>query len=356
MDNILYVSGQVPSNKVPFGGQGVAYSHLKELSQNHELHVIFFANEKEKPFLPKVNLEFCKSVKIFYISKTTRLFRYLRYLHLPAKVRARYDKQTLDYANKLIERQGIKKGFFEFTSVMHLALKLSNSLTDIEFVEHDVSYQNLYRRSKNASFLKRFMWRYEFNKMKRYELKCLRGFSCIHVLSEKDKKLLNDQGLRNVNIKYPHIRTSYQKRSIEKGSIGFVGALHRPENIEALSFFITDVYLKLRIRYDLKFYIIGANPPENLRGKIKSYDDIIITGYVEDLSEYYSKLEIIVVPLFNGAGVKIKTLEALAYGIKTFSTSVGAEGVIDNDHNLVLAECADDFLVQISNYLDNAQN
>jgi hypothetical protein len=45
------------------------------------------------------------------------------------------------------------------------------------------------------------------------------------------------------------------------------------------------------------------------------------------MADFYGRTRACIVPLRYGAGVKIKTVEALQYGVPTVSTSVGAEGI-----------------------------
>lgn len=50
-------------------------------------------------------------------------------------------------------------------------------------------------------------------------------------------------------------------------------------------------------------------------------------GYVADLAGFYASLRVAVAPLRFGAGVKLKTLEAVQHGVPIVATSVGAEGM-----------------------------
>jgi glycosyltransferase involved in cell wall biosynthesis len=71
--------------------------------------------------------------------------------------------------------------------------------------------------------------------------------------------------------------------------------------------------------------VTGARPPE----EILRFEgpNIHFEGRVSDLSAFYNRSRVAISPIRYGAGVKIKTIEALQYGIPTVTTSVGAEGV-----------------------------
>jgi len=42
--------------------------------------------------------------------------------------------------------------------------------------------------------------------------------------------------------------------------------------------------------------------------------NVIVEGEVEDASAFYASNDIMIVPLFSGSGIRIKVIEAMAYG------------------------------------------
>jgi len=62
------------------------------------------------------------------------------------------------------------------------------------------------------------------------------------------------------------------------------------------------------------------------------------------MAEFYGRMRACIVPLRSGAGVKIKTVEALQYGVPTVATKVGAEGIDLRGHQrTVVADDAREF-------------
>jgi glycosyltransferase involved in cell wall biosynthesis len=55
--------------------------------------------------------------------------------------------------------------------------------------------------------------------------------------------------------------------------------------------------------------------------------EVQVTGFVEDLTEYYASARVALAPLLSGAGVKFKVLDALAQGVPVVATTIGAEGI-----------------------------
>jgi len=75
---------------------------------------------------------------------------------------------------------------------------------------------------------------------------------------------------------------------------------------------------------------------------------VIVTGFVEDVREYFARGTVFVVPLRIGSGMRLKILQAMAMGKTVVSTSMGAEGIrATNGRDILLADGADPFAEHI---------
>ena len=97
-------------------------------------------------------------------------------------------------------------------------------------------------------------------------------------------------------------------------------------NGDGLTWFVTDVLPLLReIVPWVRLRVTGANPPpEMLRFQSPN---VQFEGRVADLESFYSQARVAISPMRYGAGVKLKTIEALQFGVPVVATSVGAEGI-----------------------------
>jgi glycosyltransferase involved in cell wall biosynthesis len=83
---------------------------------------------------------------------------------------------------------------------------------------------------------------------------------------------------------------------------------------------------------DVKFIVIGEYLRDALKeraefDKLVSDPSVELAGFVEDLSEYFDWIRVMVVPLRYGSGVKGKIVTGFQYGIPCVSTSIGTEGM-----------------------------
>ena len=90
----------------------------------------------------------------------------------------------------------------------------------------------------------------------------------------------------------------------ERKDIMFVGGFAHAPNADAVKWFVQEIFPKILKAYpDIKFYIMGSNPPEEILAM--NSDSIIVKGFVtdEELDTFYRKCRLDVVPLRYGAGM-----------------------------------------------------
>ncbi len=140
-----------------------------------------------------------------------------------------------------------------------------------------------------------------------------------------------------------------------KKKLMYVGFLGWEPNVQGLLWFIDDVWPLLQARHpDLRFDIVGKNPDKRLQAAVEASQGIRLTGYVKDLQTVYRDSRISVAPLLFGSGMKVKVLDAMARGIPTVTTSVGAEGIeVENGRQLLVADQPAQMAAQIDDLLGN---
>lgn|GEM_PF-464104 len=97
-------------------------------------------------------------------------------------------------------------------------------------------------------------------------------------------------------------------------------------NADGLRWFVAEVLPLLRELVPwVRVRVTGANPPADLVAQAGAH--LTFVGRVSDLHDFYDRGRVAIAPIRFGAGVKLKTMEALQYCIPTVTTSVGGEGI-----------------------------
>lgn len=201
-------------------------------------------------------------------------------------------------------------------------------------VAHDVLKQREDRRvdSRNGASVKRILARLRRRYTVRDESRTVMNMNLVLTLSSKDRDLIQEMhsGARIVSIS-PPLGDANPTEKIPRGSsqnVLFVGAFHRPENIDAALWLLRDIWPRVISQNDkAKLIIAGAAPTSEMQGEAREAEGVTVTGYVDSLQPFYEACLVNVVPLRQGAGVKFKTIDAMLMGQAVVSTSVGLEGI-----------------------------
>lgn len=115
----------------------------------------------------------------------------------------------------------------------------------------------------------------------------------------------------------------------QRADLAFVagwGAGAESPNADGLVWFVRSVLGRVRARVPgTRLLVSGAAPPRNVERL--AGPGVELLGAVADLRALYRAARVVVVPIRHGAGVKLKTIEALQHAVPVVSTSVGAEGI-----------------------------
>ena len=159
---------------------------------------------------------------------------------------------------------------------------------------------------------------------------------------EEDKVLLVPNGV-NTDLFKP----DPQARAVTRDRLGvgpdtrvvlFVGNLVYPPNRAAVEKITNEIAPWILDRgHDARFVMVGEKAPG-----FESGGNILFTGLVESVAEYYNACDVSIAPLLSGGGTRLKILESLGCGRRVVSTSKGAEGIEACD-SLVISDDWSDF-------------
>ena len=111
-------------------------------------------------------------------------------------------------------------------------------------------------------------------------------------------------------------------------------------NIEGITFFIDKVIPLIKNQFNL---LIGGKICEILKKKTLA-SNIILCGVYDNPNTFYQQGDIVINPVFNGSGLKIKTFEALAYGKITVVHKHSSIGIYKKESSpLFIVDNEEDF-------------
>lgn len=168
-----------------------------------------------------------------------------------------------------------------------------------------------------GSFVKKFIYNIEKSLTPAYEEFMLKNFPKVVFVSPADVKYLNDKYHdTNSAVCFTNGFDVPDKVSTvyDHNKICIMGNMRTLQNQDAAIFFVEKVFpLILKIRPDAKFYIVGAEPSNQILNLAS--ENIIVTGFVDCVEEVIGNSCLCVAPVRIAAGIQNKVLVSMGCGV-----------------------------------------
>ena len=111
----------------------------------------------------------------------------------------------------------------------------------------------------------------------------------------------------------------------ERNDIVFIGGFRHAPNLDAVKWFVSEVWPILRSKgFTGNFQIVGSDMPPEITALHGS--GIVIRGHVPVIDDVFHSVRLSIAPLRYGAGLKGKVISSLSFGVPVVATSVAVEG------------------------------
>jgi glycosyltransferase involved in cell wall biosynthesis len=223
--------------------------------------------------------------------------------------------------SKFQEMRSTKRYDFLFISYVYWAdLVEASDGKAIKIIDlHDFITLNL--------FLTTGKGRFRYGKMFQEEINAISKFDVALSISEEEMRFLSpfcpDTRFVHVPIFYP---PNFPAQPVSpKYDLLFVGS-ENPFNREGMKWFMGEVYPLLDTR--LSIAVVGK-----ICNYLETRPNLYPLNYVENLENVYRHSRVVFCPLRSGTGLKVKTVEALSFGLPVVTTPAGLDGIsrkVDN--------------------------
>jgi len=308
-----------------------------------------------------------KCVKVFERKKSRVILSRIKSLFGNIYSRGAYEKKrVLSLRKTIIE--------FQPNIVVYTSLSASSYFFDVKkikpettsvLIQHNVEYlvaDGLSKFGRNA--LQRAYYLVQKRSVKKFERKMMELSDYVISISDSDRNYFRKTYCINADkiftirplIEYKVNLYGRENKNNNK-TISFVSSFDWYPNIRGAEFFIKSVLPTLVERFPtLKLYLVGRDPVRSIyRLKDEFPGNIVVTGSVENIYDYYKISDCIVIPVFLGPGIKLKVLEAMASGVPTVMTSYVAKDYDLLDKGFCIADTPDEFVEHISKILTDSE-
>ncbi len=374
--DILFLTQIVPFP--PDAGPKVKTYHVLRalVGQGHSVTLVTFVRPEEREHIAALE-KLCKAVHVVPMHRSR--IADLRYA-LVSLARDRsflIERDNLPAMQSLVDRL-VQENAFDFIhadqlTMVQFALRGAAASRGkkprVIFDAHNAVWTIVERMQKNVPSILRPFAAMEAKRVKRYEGRLLASVDHVLAVTEVDKVYLeealkysggsNGRGAAPISV-IPIAVDTQQLQPIRRkpGSRNIVtlGTLHYPPNADGIRWFMNEVFPLIRQQIpDATLTIIGKNPPKDfLEQEQKHPGTIKVTGYVPELAPYFEDSAVIVVPVRAGGGMRVRILEAFAYGMPVVTTSIGLEGIeAVCDMDVLVADEPPDFARKVCGLLEN---
>lgn len=352
--NILILSTEIPYPDNS-GGRKYTAQRIEMLKKfGHDISIISF---KDNNIIDneKVN-EVFKDVILY--EKGILKKDIFKLIYTPYTVMNKYKKNIKNKIEKMVINKDIDLIICECPQLLKNISNIKG--VPIILIQHNIEhmlYKTIAKDTKNI--FKKLIYYNEAYKLKKYEENIVKNNNIEKMvfISEDDMKNYN---IDNNQIPKAHIPfTTIAKLEVEKSNntldykrIVFVGKMDYKPNVDAIIWFINNVFQKLQEKFnECKLYIVGKNPTTEIVNI--SNNNIIVTGMVDSIDDYIKSSDLFIIPLQSGGGVKIKLFDGISNKIPVVTTKFGIEGTGFKDKvHLYEANTAHEFYIACEKVLN----
>jgi sugar transferase (PEP-CTERM/EpsH1 system associated) len=348
----------VLTSRIPYplekGDKLRIFHQIKHLSESHEICLICL-NENSQPIDTSVLREMVSEFHVVQISKWKIPFRlfFALFHNLPFQVEYFLERKNKKKIEAIIQD-------FNPNHIYCQLIRTAEYVKDLFQFDKTLDYMDAFsaaamRRAETEKGLRKLFWKVEFSRVKNYERGIFDYFKHHSIISHQDRNLLAIPSNQNIEIVPNGVDTSHFKNLNlpKKYDLVFAGNMNYPPNIAAAIFLVEEILPILQSQFpNITMLIAGANPSSDVQ-KLAS-ENVTVSGWMNDIREAYCESRVFVAPMFIGAGMQNKILEAMSSELPVITTSLAAEAFPEkNLSKLIEANTAFEFARAIQYYLLN---
>jgi glycosyltransferase involved in cell wall biosynthesis len=362
---ILQVSLKPPYPKVDGGCVAIAAMTESMLLAGHEVKVLCMSTHKHWFDAKKVPTDILQKTEMEAVEMDTRIKPLDAFLNLFSSKSynvERFFSEDFEKRLKDILREN-EFDIIHLESIFctpYLGVIRTHSKAKIVVRAHNIEFriwQQLAEQESNP--LKKWYLKLLASRLKEYEIEVQNKVDGIVAITKDDREGLKQLGV-SVPIDVVPIGmnvTEIETKPLQSESIQLyhLGAMDWLPNVEGIKWFVNDIWPKIAREFpDVKCSLAGREMPASLLSH--SSGNLIIEGAVSSVSEFISDKNVAIIPLLSGSGLRVKIVEALAFGKAVITTSLGATGIpYENGKNMLISNSPDEFLKQIRLLKDNPE-
>jgi glycosyltransferase involved in cell wall biosynthesis len=181
--------------------------------------------------------------------------------------------------------------------------------------------------------------------------------SVLVALTERDRQALSaiagSTPIMRIPLSFDLPASPLSPVGTEPGGIVWVGSFIHPPNVDAAVRLVRDIFPRVAARAPAaSLKLVGSHAPPNMRAF--EGNRVTMPCEVPDVRPYLDAATVFAAPIRHGGGMRVKILEALAYGKAIVATPLALEGLdVRDGEQVLIAETDEEFADAIVGLLEN---
>lgn len=337
-----------------------AYHQIRCLSEHHD---IFLAAMHDKP-VSSDDLQqlkpFCKEIFLLennYLKRCWNMGRAF-FKGLPIQCGLFYNKKNAQKLDEIIQRVHPDHIYCQLFRMAEYVKDYSMPKT-LDY--QDVFSKGMARRAEKSKGLVKRFFNMEHRRVARYETEIFDRFDHKTIITAVDRDLI-PHPRRNEIVVVPNgvefDKFAYQGEKKEYDLI-FSGNMGYAPNVDAAEYLVREILPPLRMKFpNLRVVLCGATPAPRVQA-LRS-ECVVVTGWVDSMTEWYAKSKIFIAPMRMGTGLQNKLLEAMSMHLPCITSPLAARPLVEAEQHQSVISCSEtkDYVVAVTQLLteENSYN
>lgn len=345
--NILYLCHRIPYP--PKKGDKIrSFNEIKYLSRNHRIFLgTILDRSSDEQYLEHLS-PFCEEIFGYRSHPRMKLLASL-FSGKTLSVSNFYIKKLQNYVDRVFETRKIdavicfcsSMAEYIFNTPGYRADGLKGIKLILDYV--DLDSDKWYQYSKYTRFPFSTIFKLEHRRLFEYEKRINRSFHHSVFVAQREVNIFKERyvDLKNtcvipngvdLDYFYPEkgsgVSACKQRERATPPVFVFTGVMNYFANEDGVQWFTNKIFPKIRAQIPgAKFYIVGNRPTRPVK-RLGLKEEVTVTGYVDNIRNYYWMADICVIPLRIARGLQNKVLEAMACGKAVVATPNASEGIV----------------------------
>jgi len=299
-----------------------AYHQIKQLSTNHQIELIAL---NDKPLHPDAKAElsqFCDKIHILKLTKTGIAWNIIKafFQGKPLQIGYFYCSKAHSEIKKIIREYQPDHIYAQLVRVAEY-VRYENVSKTLDY--QDALSAGLKRRRDKESGLRKLLFGFEFQRLKKYESDIFPDFDYKTIITAQDRALIDHPDKNSIVVLPNGVDMQFYHPMDEEKiyDLVFTGNMNYPPNVMAAKFLVNDILpLVQKQKKDVNVLIAGASPHPSVRALASEW--VTVSGWVDDIRIAYASSRIFVAPMQIGTGLQNKLLEAMAMKLPSVTSDL----------------------------------